>query len=222
MSDYTLELELIGERFLEEKREPSLSPAAKKISTALAAISFSIAAGASLSTTLPKKKVVKLGLVTDQQSTTEITGTEEILLAPESKPTAPTFKKTDPLTCTQADLKNITTLITKTGNDDYWTLFWAQDEMYALGDKIRHVHPLKLLSVIFTRSDLKECMRKIWDASLKKTPFLKDLTDSFDQQKENLACHIASFAAEVKKDEQKVRELIDKSSWDELVKLLLN
>jgi hypothetical protein len=66
-------------------------------------------------------------------------------------------------TCSQQDLDDIKNMISILAKEPLIALLPKKNELMAIGDRIRPVHPLKFLSIILSDSELKKCLQKIHD-----------------------------------------------------------
>jgi len=134
------------------------------------------------------------------------------------------------LPITEAEAQMIYQIIDTVGTNGLGTLYFKEDELKDLGNKVQHVHPLKFLEVVFTDPHLKECMKNVEEWPLTKLRgFMQGSggTPGFIQKCEressrnNLQPYVLSFCQAVKAHPDQVRDLIEKKQWEKLVRYLI-
>ena len=132
------------------------------------------------------------------------------------------------LTCTEIDKKNIAYIFsTMAEYGKLKLLFSYKSELKQRGAEINHVHPLKLLGVIFSDSYLKQCMNQIYTDYFKWDGFLNGEGDGLIQSLERHACqgkidpYLNDFAKEVGADSEMLKGYAKSSDWENMVRYLL-
>jgi hypothetical protein len=114
-------------------------------------------------------------------------------------------------------------LISTMAETNLVALYFKENHMKALGDRVNEVHPLKFLAVIFSNSYLKSCMNVIWDSTIKRNEFVNGLAGSLNREMEKgrLYVHLEAFAADVNLPHETVRPFFDAQDWGNLVLFLI-
>lgn len=119
------------------------------------------------------------------------------------------------------DHKNIHFIVTTLADKSYLSLLIQKHAIEVAGDKIEHVHPLRLLLHIFQNEELKVSMRNIkgipWDE------FSKGLKDSLQEEhnKNNIQPDfIEHFCKELELEQSRMESVINSCRWDELLDIL--
>jgi hypothetical protein len=128
------------------------------------------------------------------------------------------------LTCSEIDRENIDEIITTLAKNGKLGLLFKQNHLKALGARIDHLHPLKLLSAIFSNPDLKSHMGDIFNDYFKRNGFMDgigpSLTSNADQG--NLNQYIDKFAQEVNVPAESLRPYFENRDWEGLIESLIN
>jgi hypothetical protein len=135
------------------------------------------------------------------------------------KKTEETYKD---LVCTDIDKANIREVVlTIAENGKLDLLLFKQMHLREIGVAIDHVHPLKLLGVVFSDPKLKAGMKDIFEdfGGFKRNAFLDGLIPSLMLQfeKGKLFQFIPDFAKEVSVPEHEIRPFFQSSDWEGLV-----
>ena len=147
---------------------------------------------------------------------------------PDSSSNAPSEMTFGELICTEADRENIAYIIsTMAENGKLKLLFSYKSELKQRGAEINHVHPLRLLGVVFSDPYLKECMDRIYDDYFKWDGFLNGEGDGLIQSLQRHASqgrievYLNDFAKQVGADPEIVKGYAKSSDWENLVRYLL-
>jgi len=147
-----------------------------------------------------------------------------IRIPPENK--AQTYKE---LLCSEEDKANIRELFTAMGEKGYLALLSDRTHMRLLGSQINHVHPLKLLSVLFTDQNLTQCVTIIMDDRLKRAGFFEGhsgsngLASSLSREsdKGKVFPFLNDFAKDIDVPVEELKPFCEKRDWEGLVQLVL-
>lgn len=144
-----------------------------------------------------------------------------IIKKPPVKSTEISYKD---LVCTETHKADIYELISTMAETNLVGLYFKENHLKALGDRINEVHPLKFLAVIFSDSYLKSCMGVIWDSSFKRGEFLEGLGGrlSREMEKGKLLIHLEPFGAAVGIPHEKMRPYFDAQDWGSFVLFLIH
>jgi hypothetical protein len=102
-------------------------------------------------------------------------------------------------------------------------LWPKRKELEKMGDEIEsHVHPFRFMGTIFTRPELKRCMREIIDSRLKWGEFSQGFARRMftEARKNNLAPYYVGFCQAVKVRPDEIRPFFEKADWGGLLKYL--
>jgi hypothetical protein len=124
------------------------------------------------------------------------------------------------LRCTNDDVANIHNIVTTmASNGKISLLFNHETRLREIGVAIEHVHPMKLLGVIFREPHLKVQMLEIFNDYFKRNGFLDGLIPSMMLQfeKGKLFPFLTDFAHEVKVSENELRPYFQALDWEGLV-----
>lgn len=133
------------------------------------------------------------------------------------------------LPISDADQQNIDELIRTMGNSGYWDLIKKKKKMDRLGDKVRHVHPLRFLGHVFSRSHLKGAMVKIMDDRLKRRGFLNGHGKkegfahriSREMQSNNLMQYLPGFSQCLGVNEEEISRFFYHHDWEGFLRYLV-
>ena len=132
------------------------------------------------------------------------------------------------LVCTDLDRKNVGYIIsTMAEHGKLKLLFSYKSELEQRGLEINHMHPLKLLAVVFSDPYLKECMRQIHTDYFKWDGFLNGQGGGLVQSLERHASqgkidpYLTAFATEVGADPEVLQGYAKSSDWENMVRYLL-
>ncbi|MBS0615284.1 MAG: hypothetical protein JSR58_01875 [Verrucomicrobia bacterium] len=125
---------------------------------------------------------------------------------------------------TEAEEKLVWELIDKLGNKSIVGLTFAAFEMNRLGDKVRHIHPLRFLGYIFSDPYLKKCMKKAFEKTLVRNEFVKGLSEKFHKEfaQDNVYQLVPGFCKKTGADPDEVNSFIQAYQWQSLVEYLIN
>lgn len=92
-----------------------------------------------------------------------------------------------------------------------------------LGKEIEHVHPLKLLGIIFSKPQMKQYLDNIYNDYFKWKSFIEGLEPNMNHEylKNNMMQHIDDFAKEVNVPKENLLPFFQKRDWKGLVKFLI-
>ena len=127
------------------------------------------------------------------------------------------------LLCTEDHKTWIHELISTMAETNLVALYFKENHLKALGDRISEVHPLKFLAVIFSNPYLKSCMNVIWDSNIKRGEFLEGLGGSLSREMEKgkLHMHVEPFGADLTIPHETLRPFFDAQDWGNLVLFLM-
>lgn len=132
------------------------------------------------------------------------------------------------LVCTEQDQATIRYLIATISESNWLELGYRRSEMYELGAKINHVHPLKFLSTIFTNPASKQQMKAVYNDFLKWGYFMDGVESNLDRfvQMGTLWRHIPDFCEELKIPREMLQPFfddpnVDGQKWKKLVRYLI-
>lgn len=122
------------------------------------------------------------------------------------------------------DQRKIIELFTTLGSYGKVTLlFQYKDHLEQLGREIQHVHPLKLIGVIFSHANMKEYMDDIYNDYFKWKNFIDGFEPNMNHElmKNNLLQYIDDFAKDVNLNPDSIRPYFSKKDWKGLIKYLI-
>jgi hypothetical protein len=133
------------------------------------------------------------------------------------------------LSLTDAEAKMIYQIIDSLGNLGLAKLYFKEDEMTMLGNKVQHVHPLKFLETVLTNPHLKQSMVQVEDSYFKWRGFLNGSSNApgfvarcnREADHNNFAPYIRGFCQVVKAHPEQVRAFIERREWEKLVRFLI-
>jgi hypothetical protein len=93
-----------------------------------------------------------------------------------------------------------------------------------LGKEIEHVHPIKLLGVIFSNPNMKQYMDNIFSDYFKWKYFIDGFTTSMKHEisKNNLYQYVNDFVQDVKADPKMIDIFFKKKDWKGLINYLIH
>lgn len=144
-----------------------------------------------------------------------------IIKKPPVKSTEISYKD---LVCTDEHRALIHELISTMAETSLASLYFKEDHLNAIGDRVNEVHPLKFLAVIINDPYLKTCLGLIWDSSFKRGRFLEGLGGrlSREAEKGKLNAHLAPFSADVRIPAENIRPYFDSQDWGSFVIFLIH
>ena len=147
-------------------------------------------------------------------------GLAVVIKIPPSKPQDETYSE---LVCTEQDHANIIELIKTMAENGKISLLFRQTHLRYIGAQINHVHPLKFLSTVFCNSELKLCMKDIFEDYFKRTGFMDGLGASLtrEMEKGKLEQYIGEFAKDVNVHKDEIRPYFQSGDWEALVRYLI-
>jgi hypothetical protein len=127
------------------------------------------------------------------------------------------------LACTKQDKKKIIEVITTVANNNKFSLLLKQSHLRNLEAEIKHVHPLKFLSVGMGTPYLKSCYVLIFGDYFKKKGAMDGLRPSLSREAEkgNLDPYLAPFAKEMGVSIETLRPFIQGRDWEGLINFLI-
>lgn len=122
------------------------------------------------------------------------------------------------------DLYHIDFIVTTMANQSEASLLFKRSQIESVGKKIEHIHPLKLLQIIFTDEKLKVGMRNIKKKTLVWPSFRSGLSGSLEEER----CignmdeeYLYLFCEAVDLDLCSVLPLYQKGAWKEFLDTLI-
>ncbi|MBF8262350.1 MAG: hypothetical protein HW387_15 [Parachlamydiales bacterium] len=145
-----------------------------------------------------------------------------IKVPPPNKPPAGAVTFND-LECTVDDIQKISEIISKMGEKSKLYLLAHESYLRKIGDEVRHVHPLKFLSVALSNPYLKSCMVKFRDDYFKWHNFIIDLQDALNAHSSqgNVSKYLNDFAKTVGVAPEAIQKHVDKREWVEMIDYIL-
>jgi hypothetical protein len=128
------------------------------------------------------------------------------------------------LPCTEQDRNNIYEIISNMAEKGKLNLLFQQSHLRELGAQINHVHPLTLLSVIFTNAYLKSCMFYIWGDYFKRNNFIDGLAPALTREAEKgkLSIYLEDFAKDLGIPAETLKTYFDSRDWENMVFFLVH
>ena len=126
------------------------------------------------------------------------------------------------LICTEIDRATIFEIISTLGEKGKIQLLFKKTYLNQIGDSVRHVHPLKFLSVIILQPELKKDLRRILDDYFKRSGFMEEMNTSLSLHlaQGTLLPYLSDFCAEVGISYDLVQKYCYKKEWDKLIQFL--
>lgn len=120
--------------------------------------------------------------------------------------------------------KIIEKIVTSLAEKTLTQLLLDRKEMEKRGDQVRHVHPLRFMGIVFGDSYLKSCLPQFRNQAFKWSNFIAGFADRMKEElaKNNLLQHIDGFADYLGADAGKIRELVNKGQFEEIVNYLID
>jgi hypothetical protein len=128
------------------------------------------------------------------------------------------------LPCTDEDRETIGYIVRTISEKGVRWLFGHRREMNSVGDSINHVHPLKFLETIFSNSELKECMKAVFDSVFKRNGFMHGgLSDGLTSRSNvgELDKYVSEFSKAVGHTKEEIKPFFDNQDWEGLVHFLI-
>lgn len=127
------------------------------------------------------------------------------------------------LECTVDDIRKINEIISKMGEKNKVYLLLHEAYLRKIGDEVRHVHPLKFLSVILSDPYLKSCMAKFRTDFFKWHNFISDLESALDlhSSQGTLSMYVDDFAKSINVPPDGIKKYIDKHEWTQMIDYIL-
>ena len=103
-------------------------------------------------------------------------------------------------------------------------LFHYKKHLEQIGKEIEHVHPLKLLGIIFSTPNMKGYMDNIINDYFKWNSFIDGFEPNMNHEfmKNNLMIHIDDFAKHVNVPKENIIPYFNNKDWKGLIKYLIN
>lgn len=147
-----------------------------------------------------------------------------VLTPPEKKKTYTELSGSAP-----QDQSKIIELFKTMGAEGKLALLKKYKYLEQIGKDISHVHPLKLLGVIFSNPSMKPYMKEIYKDSFKWKTFIdgfgimNGLATNMNRElkQNNLLQHINGFANHVNIPAENLKPFFDRGDWEGLVKYLI-
>jgi len=119
--------------------------------------------------------------------------------------------------------KIIEKIVTSLAEKTLPQLLIERKEMEKRGDQVRHVHPLRFMGIVFSDSYLKSCLPQFRNQAFKWSNFINGFADRMREElaKNNLLQHIDGFADYLSADANKIKELINKGQFEEVIVYLI-
>jgi hypothetical protein len=125
---------------------------------------------------------------------------------------------------TKEEKENITYIVTTLGTQPWPKVIPKQGSLKKAGDKIYHIHPLRMLTHVFTVEELKAAMASLRGKVFVWKPFKDGLykTLTLENKLNNLKLeYIQDFARAIKVDLQAILPFFEEDDWDGLIKTLI-
>ena len=123
------------------------------------------------------------------------------------------------------DEKKIEDLITSMGiHGKINLLLHHESRLRQIGDELRYLHPFKFLGYIFSKLDLKNHMKTIFDDYFKRINFVNDFSKTMDiyDLKNKLTIYIEDFGSEMNVPSAQIEPYIEQKDWVGLLRFLIN
>ncbi len=140
-------------------------------------------------------------------------------LAAETKP----FRKYE-YKVTDEEKEHVSFIICTLGFKSLPKVWSERSSLKHRGDKIDHLHPLRMLLCIFTDEEMKAAMGNLQGRSFVWSEFKKGLFDSLEGEtkKGNMTPkYIEDFAKKVQIDSHLIIRTLEQERWDEFISLLI-
>lgn len=125
---------------------------------------------------------------------------------------------------TEEEKKNITYIVTTLGKEPWYKVAPKQSSLKKAGDKIYHIHPLRMLMQVFTVEELKASIASLRGKALVWKPFRDGLfkTLTLENKLDNLKPeYIKDFSRTIKVDPEAILPFFENDDWDGLIKTLI-
>lgn len=127
--------------------------------------------------------------------------------------------------CDPIDQARIIELFTIMGSHGKVSLLMNyKKHLEKLGKEIEHVHPIKLLGIIFSTPNMKPYMKDIFNDYFKWKKFIEGFTTSMNHEisKNNASQYLSDFAKDVKGDLELIKIFYNKRDWKGLINYLIH
>lgn len=123
---------------------------------------------------------------------------------------------------TTEDRQNIRAVIAPAANDDLTSLWWNQNKLDKLGEKILHIHPLKLLLFLVEDKELFSLIKKIRARSggIVWAPFKERYVAQLNGAEEITAEVIDHLSARLKLKPDEIAGIIRQKKWTHLIEMM--
>ena len=124
---------------------------------------------------------------------------------------------------TENEKKDIRFIIITLATKSQFSLLFEKRALDQAGNRISHIHPLKMLSYIFTDNELKYAVKKIRGIPWRR--FAKGLGESLDKsaKRKNLTQElIADFTQTVGVNSSLISPSAEKGRWEDLINITRN
>jgi hypothetical protein len=124
------------------------------------------------------------------------------------------------LPITEKEKRIIHVIITTMAEKNILQLAFIKRTMEKKGKKIEHVHPLRFMGHVLSKSELRSCLRTIKKSSFKWDAFIDGFSRRMKEEysNNNLYIHIPGFCHQIGGDQEEVTHFIQKKDWEGLVK----
>jgi len=139
-------------------------------------------------------------------------------------PTTPPPEKYSDLPCTKEDTDKIIELISTIGSHGkIELLLHHKKRCRQIEAEIRHIHPFKFLSVIFSRPEMTKYMKHVHDDWFVWKNFIDGLSGNMKNEatKRRIYPFLSEFAKEVNAPEYELKVYIDRKDYEGLLKYLI-
>ncbi len=119
--------------------------------------------------------------------------------------------------------KQIRFIVDTLANNNLASIWFAQDDLNAAGDRISHMHPFRFLECLFADPQVRKGVLKIRQRRLVWSNFYEGIRGSLSAEahRHNLqAEHIAAFAHSIHQDPHWMTSLIAHHQWEQFVEEL--
>ena len=121
-------------------------------------------------------------------------------------------------------------LVYKLGNANKFSELWNNRvRLSEIGNKIRHIHPLRFLGVVYTYPELREAMIKIFGTTIiynnffygsaEQSGFSQKMTN--EHKRGNLMPYLGGFSQLVQKNPDQIAEFLERENWIGLVEYVI-
>lgn len=141
------------------------------------------------------------------------------------------YKNYTDFTRTKEDEEKIAEIVTALGTRSYNDLMFGKDEkgrkikpyIEKIGEEVRPVNPMRFLGYIFSNSQTKECMKKLFNDFFIRWQFMEGLSPRLDLevQKGTFQKFYRDFASEAHVSAEGIKPFIDKKDWKGMISYML-